>query len=94
MNKKRRQIQYPRIGEDIAKKRQKQKCITADFPGRRSEKAHLPRAIPSSWCKTPSIESFIVSFITSVSFVASVNPSCPYPANRDRSLSRPAGLRQ
>ena len=44
MNKKRRQIQYPRIGEDIAKKRQKQKCITADFPGRRSEKAHLPRA--------------------------------------------------
>ena len=31
MNKKRRRQQYPRTGEDIAKKRQKQKCIISDF---------------------------------------------------------------
>ena len=50
MNKKRRQRQYTRIGEDIAKKRQKQKCIISDFSdgGRRKSTLTACYSFPPS----------------------------------------------
>ena len=66
-------------------------AVDVQILNRLLEHRNFPKLIDSSWCRIPTVGSFIVSFMTSVSFVASVNPKLSVSCQPRQVVKSPCG---